>query len=92
MCLEMGMHRQDSMIRSFPQADQLSDAINTFWSIYILDRRWSIGIGIPFIIQDDDIDSNLPKPVSHTLFCHVHPRTSNAGKRCRIPLFVICAV
>lgn len=68
MCLEMGLHRRDSMVRTFPEEDQLYDAANTFWSIYILDRRWSIGLGVPFIMQDDDIDCELPKPVSFFSF------------------------
>ena len=33
-----------------------------FWSIYVLDRRWSFGTGMPFALQDSDIDPQLSKP------------------------------
>lgn len=62
MCLELGLHRRDALKKSFPD-DQWSDVSKIFWSIYILDRRWSLGTGLPFVIQDEDIDSNLPEPV-----------------------------
>jgi hypothetical protein len=29
----------------------------------VLDRRWSFGTGMPFALQDTDIDPDLPKPV-----------------------------
>lgn len=64
MCLEMGLHRRDAIMRSFPEEQQWSDINRTFWSIYLLDRRWSFGTGLPFVIQDDDIDPNLEEPVS----------------------------
>ena len=35
-----------------------------FWSIYVLDRRWAFGTGMPFALQDADIDPQLPRPVS----------------------------
>jgi len=38
--------------------------IKLFWSIYVLDRRWSFGTGMPFALQDADIDPLLPEPVS----------------------------
>lgn len=39
-----------------------SETILLFWSIYVLDRRWSFGTGMPFALQDSDIDPLLPKP------------------------------
>ena len=44
--------------------EQRTGAMLTFWSVYCLDRRWSFGTGMPFALQDSDIDPNLPKPVS----------------------------
>jgi hypothetical protein len=35
-----------------------------FWAIYVLDRRWSFGIGMPFALNDLDIDPELPRLVS----------------------------
>lgn len=47
-------------------------AVRLFWCIYILDRRWSIGLSLPFTLQDADIDSELIQPVSH----HIIHRSS----------------
>lgn len=62
MCLELGLHRRDALIKAFPNEEDWSEITRIFWSVYSLDRRWSFGIGLPFVIQDDDIDPNLPEP------------------------------
>lgn len=36
----------------------------TWWAIYILDRRLALESGRPFLIQDANIDTSLPLPVS----------------------------
>ena len=51
------------MIKSFPLETQWNEITRIFWTIYSLDRRWSLGTGLPFVIQDEDIDPNLPEPV-----------------------------
>lgn len=38
------------------------ELILVFWSIYVLDRRWAFGTGMPYALQDTDIDPMLPKP------------------------------
>lgn len=63
MCLEMGFHRREALIKSFPNEDQWNEVTRIFWTVYSLDRRWSLGTGLPFVIQDEDIDPNLPEPV-----------------------------
>ena len=68
MCLEMGLHRRDALLKSFPNEDQWTGVSRIFWSIYSLDRRWSLGTGLPFVIQDEDIDPNLPEPVRAVSF------------------------
>ncbi|KAL2001270.1 hypothetical protein VTN02DRAFT_1959 [Thermoascus thermophilus] len=62
MCLEMGLHRRDALMRSFPNEEQWVEINRLFWCVYTLDRRWSFGTGLPFVIQDEDIDPNLPEP------------------------------
>ncbi|KAL3480049.1 fungal-specific transcription factor domain-containing protein [Aspergillus californicus] len=62
MCLEMGLHRRDALAKSFPNEAQWPEIVKIFWAIYSLDRRWSFGTGLPFVIQDEDIDPNLPDP------------------------------
>ena len=63
MCLEMGLHRRDALMKSFPNEDQWTEITRLFWTVYSLDRRWSLGTGLPFVIQDEDVDPNLPEPV-----------------------------
>lgn len=46
----------------FPGELQCRWASRLFWCIYVLDRKWSFGTGLPFAIQDSDMDTNLPEP------------------------------
>lgn len=64
LCLEMGLHRRDGIMRISGEQER-KNAINTFWSAYVLDRRWSFGTGYPFAVHDDKIDPGLPYPVRH---------------------------
>ena len=61
-CVEMGLHRRESLLRSFPVQAELKHAVRVFWVVYALDRRWSFGTGMPFSLQDSDIDPGLPEP------------------------------
>lgn len=66
-CLELGLHRRQSLMKLFPSDEERSWVTKLFWSIYVLDRRWSMGTGMPFALQDADIDPNLPEPVCPAL-------------------------
>lgn len=63
LCLEMGLHRRDGIAKIGSEQER-KNAINTFWSAYVLDRRWSFGTGFPFVVHDDKVDPGLPYPVS----------------------------
>ncbi len=63
-CIEMGLHRRESLLKSFSNEAEYLSAAKLFWVVYALDRRWSFGMGMPFALQDADIDSSLPVPVS----------------------------
>jgi hypothetical protein len=63
LCLEMGLSRREVLVRTFPAGQNRSLAVRIFWSIYMLDMRASCGTGIPFVVQDIDIDPTLPEPV-----------------------------
>ncbi|KAL8673235.1 MAG: hypothetical protein Q9168_002347 [Polycauliona sp. 1 TL-2023] len=60
---EVGLHRNNILHRDFANPEERSWALKLFWSIFVLDRRWSFGTGLPFAIQDTDIDPSLPEPV-----------------------------
>lgn len=64
IALEMGLHRRESLEVNFPDRQKRQWAVKLFWGVYILDRRWSFNTGIPFTLQDTDIDPHLPYPVN----------------------------
>lgn len=67
--MELGLHRQGTWLKAggvFPGELQSSWASRLFWCIYVMDRKWSFGTGLPFAIQDSDMDTNLPEPGATT--------------------------
>jgi hypothetical protein len=64
LSLELGLHRHETYAMIFITEEERRRATVLFWSIYVLDRRWSFGTGMPFAMQDPDIDPILPRTVS----------------------------
>ncbi|KAL2855374.1 hypothetical protein BJY01DRAFT_11759 [Aspergillus pseudoustus] len=67
--MQLGLHRQETWLRTggvFPGELAWTFASRLFWCIYVLDRKWSFGTGLPFAIQDADMDTNLPEPGAAT--------------------------
>jgi len=60
--MELGLHRRDAFLKRLTTDVERSTVTKLFWSVYVLDRRWSFGTGMPFAIQDADIDDTLPEP------------------------------
>ncbi|KAH6617144.1 hypothetical protein F5144DRAFT_384673 [Chaetomium tenue] len=64
LCFELGLHRREGLQKiADPQLRR--NALHTFWSAYVLDRRWSFSTGLPFVCHDDKIDPSLPYPEGH---------------------------
>ncbi|KAK4174572.1 putative fungal-specific transcription factor [Triangularia setosa] len=61
LCLELGLHRREGL-QNITDPTVRRNALLTFWSVYVLDRRWSFSTGLPFVYHDDKIDPGLPKP------------------------------
>ncbi|KAK3303146.1 uncharacterized protein B0T15DRAFT_264936 [Chaetomium strumarium] len=61
LCFELGLHRRECL-QKIADSQIRRDALHTFWSAYVLDRRWSFGTGLPFVCHDDKIDPKLPYP------------------------------
>ncbi|KAI9727559.1 MAG: hypothetical protein M1828_006501 [Chrysothrix sp. TS-e1954] len=61
-CVELGLHRSETYARLFQDDQDRAAALKVFWSVYVLDRRWSFGTGMSFALSDSDIDPALPKP------------------------------
>ncbi|KAF1972880.1 hypothetical protein BU23DRAFT_534183 [Bimuria novae-zelandiae CBS 107.79] len=79
-CFELGLHRRESY-DSFTDPDERSAAIRAFWVTYVLDRRWSFGTGMPFAMQDADLDINLPKPDDSTPYLNAMISYSIIGSK-----------
>jgi hypothetical protein len=63
LCLELGLHRREGLAK-IPAGPQRQSALNCFWTVYVLDRRWSFATGLPYVIHDDHVDPKLEGPVS----------------------------
>ncbi|CAI7621141.1 unnamed protein product [Penicillium pancosmium] len=65
-CLELGLHH----VQGYSNLDEEAyrPALILFWSVFALDRRWSFGTGLPFSIQEADIDPSLPEPDDSYLY------------------------
>ena len=63
MCLEKGLHRRETLQQPAILAEGKERILRLFWSIYVLDMRWSFGTGMPFALEDTDIDPWLPVEV-----------------------------
>jgi hypothetical protein len=55
----MGLHRRDALVKHFPDEGARKQALRIFWSVFTLDRRSSLGLGVPFVIQDTLVDPTL---------------------------------
>ena len=83
MCLETGLHRretlkQPALVAEAGGKDRLS---RLFWSVYILDLRWSFGTGMPFSLEETDIDPWLPEPEENVPYLRVMIRYSRIAAK-----------
>lgn len=73
--LQLGLHRWDTWLKTggiFPGELERSWAINLFWCIYVLNKELSFQTGLPFSLQDSDLDPSIPEPVCfylHYILC-----------------------
>ena len=80
LCLEMGLHRWQNLIKLFVDDEERIWAVKLFWSIYVLDRRWSLGTGLPFGLQDADITTQ-PEAVGSSPYLVAMISYSRLGAR-----------
>ncbi|KAJ5649164.1 uncharacterized protein N7484_002887 [Penicillium longicatenatum] len=81
MCLEKGLHRRETLNQPAIEAEGKDRVLRLFWSIYILDMRWSFGTGMPFALEDTDIDPWLPEPEEKTPYLRVMIRYSRIAAK-----------
>lgn len=80
LCIELGLHRRETY-EALPDDDIRSETLLLFWSIYVLDRRWSFGTGMPFALQDADIDPLLPRPEERSPYLSAMIQYSAIGSK-----------
>jgi hypothetical protein len=68
---EWGYHRSANIQERFSTEREADRVKRILWSAYLLDRRWSFGTGLPFSIQDSDIDYDVDFVVGTTLIVHL---------------------
>lgn len=81
MCLEKGLHRRETLNHPATIAAGRDRVLRLFWSIYVLDMRWSFGTGMPFSLEDSDIDPWLPEPEEKTPYLRVMIRYSRIAAK-----------
>lgn len=80
VCIELGLHRRETY-DAIKDEEERTGAVLLFWAIYVLDRRWSFGTGMPFALQDADIDPQLPKPGDASPYLSVMIQYSVIGSK-----------
>ena len=55
----MGLHRRETILKTFQTEEDRRIALKVFWSVYSLERRTSLSQGVPYSIQDSHIDPSL---------------------------------
>lgn len=66
LCLELGINQRTGLMAITDDVER-KNALSSFWTAYVLDRRWAFGTGLPYVVQDSDIDPQLPLPVSKSI-------------------------
>ncbi|KAL2865054.1 putative C6 transcription factor [Aspergillus lucknowensis] len=81
MCLEKGLHRRETLKHSSILAVGKDRVLKLFWSVRVLDLRWSFGTGMPFGVDESDIDPWLPEPEENTPYLRVMIRYSRIAAK-----------
>ncbi len=63
LALEMGLHRRESLMQSFPGPEERAAAVGVFWCVYVFDHQCSLENGLSFSLHDRDIDPRIPEVV-----------------------------
>ncbi|KAL4929785.1 putative C6 transcription factor [Aspergillus undulatus] len=81
MCLEKGLHRRETLKHPAVVKIGRNRVLKLFWSVRVLDLRWSFGTGMPFSVDDSDIDPWLPEPEEDTSYLRVMIRYSRIATK-----------
>ncbi|OAL20108.1 hypothetical protein AYO22_09258 [Fonsecaea multimorphosa] len=84
--LELGLNREIVLIRSFPDASTRSWVVNTIWTIYVLERQLSYGLGVANAAQELRLEPTFPRPLG-AVFLIAMAEYSRIGKQATDDLF-----
>ncbi|KAL4984421.1 hypothetical protein BDW68DRAFT_193674 [Aspergillus falconensis] len=81
MCLEKGLHRRETLKHPAILNAGKNRVLKLFWSVRVLDLRWSFGTGMPYSMDDSDIDPWLPEPEEDSSYLRVMIRYSRIAAK-----------
>ncbi|KAL4978966.1 hypothetical protein BDW66DRAFT_148814 [Aspergillus desertorum] len=81
MCLEKGLHRRETLKHPAILKAGKNRVLKLFWSVRVLDLRWSFGTGMPYSMDDSDIDPWLPEPEEDSSYLRVMIRYSRIAAK-----------
>ncbi|KAL4995455.1 hypothetical protein BDV10DRAFT_203072 [Aspergillus recurvatus] len=81
MCLEKGLHRRETLKHPAILTAGKNRVLKLFWSVRVLDLRWSFGTGMPYSMDDSDIDPWLPEPEEDSSYLRVMIRYSRIAAK-----------
>ncbi|OAP54844.1 hypothetical protein AYL99_11292 [Fonsecaea erecta] len=84
--LELGLNREIALVRSFPDTSTRMWAINTIWTIYVLERQLSYGLGVANAAQELRLEPTFPRPVG-AVFLTAMAEYARIGKQATDDLF-----
>ncbi|EXJ64205.1 hypothetical protein A1O7_00541 [Cladophialophora yegresii CBS 114405] len=61
--LELGLNRKAVLDRSFPEINSRVQAINTIWTIFVLEQHLSYALGFSDAMPNLRLEANFPQPV-----------------------------
>jgi hypothetical protein len=65
--LELGLNRKVVLDRSFPDIKSRVQAINTMWTVFVLEQHLSYALGFSNAMPNLRLESTFPQPVSLSL-------------------------
>jgi hypothetical protein len=63
MVLELGLNRDIVLARAFPDSKTRVRAINTIWTIYVLEQHLSYALGFSNAMHGLRLELDFPQPV-----------------------------
>ncbi|KAH8820177.1 hypothetical protein F5884DRAFT_849452 [Xylogone sp. PMI_703] len=61
--LELGLNREIVLNRSFTDREKRAQAVNTIWTVVILEKQLRYSLGLSMVTHDLRLDQDFPKPI-----------------------------